>query len=244
MSLTYTTYVSQLANLMVVSSADANFATALPGIIDYAEQRIYRELDLLYTQVTTASSAVILSSGNRDFTLPTTYGTYITVDNLNVITPVGTLSSAGTRTPLVPTSREFIDTVYPSGRVSTGTPEFFALASMQTSANQVILGPAPDSAYYVEVIGIQRPTALTSANSSTILTQYVPDLFMAASMVFATAYQRDFGAMSDDPAASATWEKQYQSLFGSAMIEQVRAKFESEGWTSQSPSPLAKPQRV
>ena len=98
MSLNYTTYVSQLANLMVVSSADTNFATFLPGCIDYAEQRIYREIDLLYTQVTTATSATILSSGDRNFTLPTTNGTYITVDNINVITPVGTLSSAGTRT--------------------------------------------------------------------------------------------------------------------------------------------------
>ena len=240
MSLNYTTYVSQLANLMVVSSADTNFATFLPGCIDYAEQRIYREIDLLYTQVTTATSATILSSGDRNFTLPTTNGTYITVDNINVITPVGTLSSAGTRTPLVPASREFIDTVYPSGQTTTGVPEFYAMASN----TQVILGPAPGAAYYAEVIGVQRPASLSSANSSTILTQYIPDVFMAASMVFATAYQRDFGAQSDDPRAGASWEAQYQTLFGSAAMEQARAKFESEGWTSQAPSPAATPKRV
>tara|TARA_R110000868_G_scaffold13553_7_gene63047 strand:- start:1823 stop:2500 length:678 start_codon:yes stop_codon:yes gene_type:complete len=225
---------------MVVSSADANFTTFLPGCIDYAEQRIYRELDLLYTQVTTQSTGTILSSGVRDYTLPTTNGTYITVDNFNIITPVGTRSSAGTRTPVVPASRPFIDTVYPSGQTVTGVPEFYAMASN----TQLILGPSPDAAYYVEVIGIQRPAALSSANSSTIITQYVPDLFMAASMVFATAYQRDFGAQSDDPRASVSWEAQYKTLFASAAVEQARAKFEAEGWTSQQPSPIATPPRV
>lgn len=240
MSLNYATYVTQLANLLVVSSADTNFQIMLPGCIDYAEQRMYRELDLLYTQVTTASSAVILSSGNRNFTLPTTYGAYIIVDNFNVISPVGTLSSAGSRTPLVPATREFIDTVYPSGQTATGIPEFFAMASN----TEVILGPAPDAAYYAEVVGVQRPSPLSSTNSSTILTQYVPDVFMAASMVFGTAYQRDFGSQADDARSAQSWETQYQTLFGSAMAEQLRAKYQAEGWTSQSPSPIATPKRV
>lgn len=238
MSLNYTTYVAQVANIMVVGSTDASFTTMLPGMIDYAEQRIYRELDLLYTQTTDATSQV--SSGNRNFTLPTSIGTFITVDNLNIISPAATQSSVGSRVPLVPVDRSFIDLVYPSGQTATGVPEYYAMASN----TQIILGPSPDGAYYAEVVGIQRPAALSSANSSTILTQYVPDLFMAASMVFGFGYMRDFGGQADNPAASQSWENQYKTLFGSAMVEQARAKFESEGWTSQQPSPVATPKRV
>ncbi len=237
MALTYDSYVSQMATLVVVSSADTNFLTILPACIDYAEQRLYRELDLLYTQVTSASTSLILSSGNRNFT---NGSSFITIDNFNVLSPVGTQSSVATRVPLMPVSREWIDTVYPSGQTVTSTPEYFA----RISDTQIILGPPPDAAYYVEVSGIQRPSALSSGNSSTVLTQYIPDCMVAASMVFMTGYQRDFGAQSDNPQAAQSWEGQLQLLMKSAGFEQARAKFEAEGWTSQSPSPLASPKRV
>lgn len=233
MSLNYTTYVDQLANLMVVGSTNANFLTFLPGCIDYAEQRIYRELDPLTVQVIDTTT---VSSGNRNLSTPTTVGDYITVDAINIITPVTALSSNGTRNPLTATSPEVIDALYPSGQTTTGVPLFFAMRD----EDLVILGPAPDAAYQAEFIGIQRPAALSSANSSTFLTTYCPDLFMAASMVFATGYQRDFGAQADDPRASQSWENQYQLLFKSAAMEQARAKWESDGWTSQSLAPAGK----
>ena len=42
MALTYSSWVSQLANITVISSNDANFQIFLPGAIDYAEGRLYR----------------------------------------------------------------------------------------------------------------------------------------------------------------------------------------------------------
>lgn len=232
MSLTYSDYVSQLANLMVVSSADANFTTFLPGCIDYAEQRIYRELDLLFTQVTDATAQV--SSGVQEFSVSTAVGTFITVDQLNIITPAGTLSSQGTRVPLTPASPEFINNAFPTS-TATDVPEYYAMRSN----SRVLLGPVPDGPYYAETIGIQRPAPLSAANSSTILTQYIPDVFMAASLVFAFGYMRDFGGQTDNPQASQSWESQYQLLIKSATVEQFRAKHEAQGWTSQQPSPMA-----
>lgn len=230
MSLTYDTYVSQLANLMATSSANAEFQVFLPGCIDYAEQRIYRELDPLYVQTTDTTT---LSSGNREVTPPTSIGTYITVDQLNIITPVTATSTNGTRNPLTPVSPEVMDALYPSGQTVTSVPAFYAMRSPTI----VLLGPSPDAGYQAEFIGIQRPTALSSNNTTTFLTTYCPDLFVAASMVFAMGYQRDFGAQADDPKGSQSWENQYQMLFRSAVMEQARAKWESDGWTSQSPSP-------
>jgi hypothetical protein len=63
-------------------------------------------------------------------------------------------------------------------------------------------------------------------------------------MVFASAYMRDFGAQGpDNPAMGQSWETQYGKLFASAQVEQARAKFEGEGWGSNSPSPIATPKR-
>ena len=88
MSLTYTTYVDQVANIMAVDSTTSQFQTMLPGMIDYAEQRIYRELDLLNT--VTRDSTLSLTSNNRNFALPVTAnGIFITVQGINVITPAG-----------------------------------------------------------------------------------------------------------------------------------------------------------
>ena len=69
MSLNYGSYVSQISNLIVTSTADTNFNTMLPGMIDYAEGRIYRELDLQNTRV--SDTTVTLSSGYNFITLPT-----------------------------------------------------------------------------------------------------------------------------------------------------------------------------
>lgn len=234
MPLNYTTCVDQLSNLMVVGSTDANFQTFLPGAIDYAEQRIYRECDFIRTQVTDTSAST--TANTRALTLPTVQGTFITVDYINVITPAGTTAPSGSRVPLQQVDRSLIDNMFPSQSAATGTPEYYAMAS----DTEVIFGPSPDGAYNVEVIGVQRPAALSSANSSTFITQYCPDLFMAALMVFATGYQRDFGAQSDDPGKGASWENQYQLLKKSALEEQSRTKFAGEMWTSDSPSPLAK----
>jgi len=85
-SLTYSTFVTSLANLISVEPTDPGYLTALPNIIDDAEQRLYRELDLLSTMVTATG---LLTSGSRKFTLPTTSGTFVVVEEFNVITPAG-----------------------------------------------------------------------------------------------------------------------------------------------------------
>jgi hypothetical protein len=66
---------------------------------------------------------------------------------------------------------------------------------------------------------------------------------MAASMVFATAYQRDFGAMVDDPQRAASWESQYKILKESANLEELRKRFMGPAWQAMTPSPVATPAR-
>lgn len=235
MSLNYFSFVQRFAELTGTMKADVNPTIIVPGAIEYAEQRIYRELDLLYTQTTDATKQV--SSGVREFTISTSIGTFITVDQINIITPSATPSSAGVRVPLTVVAPEFLDITYPSGTVVTGVPEYYAMRSNSLA----LLGPVPDGAYFAETIGIQRPAALSSGNSSTILTQYIPDVFVAASMVYASEYIKDMRLQPSPPtqAKDQPWEQHYQTLVKSAAVEQFRAKHESAGWTSIQPSPLA-----
>lgn len=229
MSLTYTTYVAQLANIMSVDPATPQFQTMLPGCIDYAEQRIYRELDLLNTVVRNDSAT--LTTLNRNFTLPTTTnGNFITIQGINLVTPAGVATiDTGTRNPLQPTTRDFLDSVWNSA-TGAALPKLFAMIDQFN----IIVGPWPNAAYQVEVIGTIRPNPLSSTNTSTFLTQYLPDLFIAGSMIFASGYQRDFGSQADNPAQAVSWETQYEKLFASANMEELRKKFAGPGWTSMS----------
>lgn len=239
MALNYTTYIQQVAGLLQYTSTESFFQTFINGCIDYAEQRIYREAGFLAETVVDGTAQV--SSGVRNFTLPTGLGIYIVVDSINIVTPAGSPSSAGTVTPLLPVSQPYIDTVYPTALSSmTGTPSFFA----PVTNTSYLLGPAPDAPYFLQITGMQRPTPLSAANSSTFLTQYCPDLLVAASMVYGSGYQRDFGSQGDDPAKAQSWESQYKTLFQSVMTEEFRRKYESQGWSSNEPNPIATPPRA
>lgn len=234
MAYNYSTYVTDLANLLVVPSTDPAFLTVLPNIIDDAEQRIYRELDLLSTIVRDTSGN--LTANSRNFTFPQHM---VVLESLNVFTPVSTTTN---RYPLIPSTREWMDAVWPNEAASftPSIPNRYAMITDQ----QIIVGPPPDSTYTVEVIGTIRPTPLSATNPNTYLTLYLPDLFMAASMVFGAGYQMNFSAMSDNPAQSVSWESHYQTLFKSANTEEMRKKYVSQAWTPKQPAPIATPPRA
>lgn len=230
MSLTYSTYVAQIGNLMALDTTTSEFQTMLPGMIDYAEQRIYRELDLLSTVV--RDNTGVLVANNRNFALPSTSnGPFVTVQGVNVITPVNTTADNGTRHPLQPVSRDYLDLVWNSSTGAT-LPFLFAMIDQEN----IVLGPWPDSTYGVEVIGTIRPNPLSATNTTTFLTSYLPDLFVAASMVYGSGFMKNFGAQADQPQMSSSWEAQTQKLMESAKGEETRKKFASFSWTSLSTS--------
>lgn len=226
MSLTYDQYKTELALLMPDDATGANFLSNLPSVIDYAEQRLYRELNLLDT-VTRDSSANV-TANSREFTLPSSNGRFVVVNGINIITPSSATPSTGTRNALMQTSRDFIDFSWPSDTAATATtiPEKFAMITDQT----VIFGPPPGDSFNAEVIGTIRPTPLSSSNATTYLSLYLPDLFLAASMIFATGYMKNFGSQSDNPQMAQSWENQYQLLFKSADIEENRKRYGMGKW--------------
>jgi hypothetical protein len=215
----------------VTSETDPNWLAILPSAIDYAELRMCRELDFLSTVETTTDTVTIASQSQ--ITIPA--GTFVTLQNLNVITPAGISDpDMGTRVPLLPTSKEFLQYCWPSAS-NAGVPAYFAMIR----DNVFSLGPWPDAVYNIEIVGTQRPETLSETNTETFISQYLPDVFLMASMIFISGYQRNFGRMSDDPQMAQSYEAQYKSLMAGAMVEEYRKKFAASAWTSNSTSPVA-----
>ena len=236
--LTYSQYVNELANLAVVDPTNTEFVANLPQCITYAENRIYRDLDLLST--VTSQTGYSLSNGSRQLVFP--LSDFITIQEVNVITPIGVSDpNAGTRNPLLPVTKFWLDTVYGSGN-QTALPQYFAMLNQNT----IIVGPWPSGNYAVELVGTIRPDSLSASNTTTFISTYLPDLFLMASMVFISGYQRNFAlgsAQANDPQMPVNYESQYQTLLRGATVEEARKKFEAGGWTSMSPAVAATPSR-
>jgi len=231
----YATYVNQIALLAVVDPADPNFVSNIPSMIEYAELRILRDLDLLV--VSGSIEGYFLTVGSRQITIP--MGAMVVSEQINVITPYPVSDpELGVRNPMTPTTKEYLDMVYGDSSV-TGLPEYY----VPFNDNLFLVGPFPDANYYVEIIGTVRPQSLSVSNPTTFISQYLPDLFTMASMIYVSGYQRNFGRQSDDPQMAQSYEQQYKILLEGAVKEEVRKKYESVGWSSMDPSPLATPTR-
>lgn len=237
--LTHSTYVTQIATMAVVPEDDVNFVAILPQMITYAENRIYRKLDFIQVQQTLTSRST--AANTQSVTLGSDANTpdFVVLQEVNVITPAGTTDPvSGTIIPLLPASKEFLRWVYPSSS-SAGTPQFFA----PLTQTDILLGPWPNAIFTLQTVGTTRPASLSASNTTTFISTYLPDILIMASMIYISAFQRNFGRMSDDPQMSVTYEQQFNNLCTDAMIEEARKKFQASAWTSQSPPAAATPSR-
>jgi hypothetical protein len=223
--------------MAVVEPTNPEFLIILPQMITYAENRMYRDLDFLFTSV--ATTAYGMTAGSRQISVPT--GTFVVPEQINVITPAGTSDpDQGTRVPLLPTTKEFLDACYGSGiAANRGLPQYWVPFDDYT----FLVGPYPDANYSCEIVGTYRPASLSATNLTTFISLYLPDLFIMASMIYISAYQRNFGRANDDPQMAITYESQYQTLLKNADLEENRKKFEAAAWSSQEPSISATPTR-
>jgi hypothetical protein len=216
--------------MAVVPVSDPNFQIIIPSMIDYAELRMQRDLDFLNTSGTATYTG---TAGTYNLQLTQGYP-FVVMENIGVTDPATNYVSQ-----LTPVTKEWIYAVYPQGSTQ-GLPQYFA----PFNDNLMLVAPIPDQAYTFTVVGTQRFPTLSSTNTSTFISQYLPDVFIMASMIYISAYQRNFtSAASNDPQMAVTYESQYQALLKGAMVEEARKKFESSGWTSQSPSLAASPTR-
>lgn len=226
MAMTFTSFVLRAAQDIGPVGNGISWAAAIPEAIDYAEQRLYRELNLLGTIA--RDSTGLTTANTRNFTLPSTVGRFVVVQNINILTPAGSDINTGTMNPVVPASLDTLQYYWPSDTAASATtiPEIYAMVTDQT----LMFGPPPGAIFTVEVVGPIRPTTLSATNPTTYLTNYLPDLFHAAAMVSLTK-------------GGAEWEQTYQMLFKSALTEEGRKRAAGASWTPYAVEPGAIPQR-
>lgn len=227
-ALTYSTFVAELANLTEFQPTDPDFLANLPSAINYAEDRINRELNLLSTM--TSNNSLVLTPNDRTLDISSL--------NINVLSQVNIVSAPGDVifSTCTPVTKSFLDAVYDSA-ASAGLPSNFAMLTDKV----ILFGPFPDGDYRVEVTGTIWVPPLSQSNNTTWISTYLPDLMLAASMIWMAGFMRNFGSQADDPQMAMSWETQYGKLRDSASVEDARRRFASAGWTSQMPTPVTPP---
>jgi hypothetical protein len=254
--LSYNAYIQAIAGMAVYGAietagvwafTDAPPQLQVPNMLNYAELRIQRDLDLLAAQ---SSNLYTLTQGNYILQLP--------VDDFIIVQRASIVILNGGKTinvaPLVQVSQEFIQNVY-GGAASQGQPEYYAMVgdvfgNGADTYNQIAFGPTPNYAYSMRVHGLIRTQSLykyavagPADTSYTYISSYMPDMLIMASMIYISAFQRNFGVTSDDPAMGMTYEKQYQALRLGAIEEENRKKSQGSGWSSYSTPTAATPTR-
>ena len=216
---TYPLWVAAVSNLTsgnISGTPSLYLAAELPAAIDYAEGRIYRNFNFLTTVATDATQNTV--GLNRNVTIP---AAFVVVNDINIITPAGTVPDSGKRNLLTKASKEFLDLMWPS-KDGAAVPTLFAFLNQ----SQIVLGPWPDlSNYAVEFIGTQRPAPLSASNSTTFLTLNMADLFLAATMIHISGFMKNYGAQADDPAQGVTWEMQYGKIAEGIDGEELRKRY-------------------
>jgi hypothetical protein len=223
-----------LALLSQFNASDPNFQANLPTAIDYATDRITRELNLINT--TTSNSTLQCTPTTRVVSLASLNPVFNVLEDINLLTPSGvTNPDIAQRVPLTIQSRAFMNAVYgvaPAQGGVVGPPQDFAMVTDQS----IQVGPYPDATYNLEIVGTVRPSPLSGTTSTNWLSLYLPDLYMAAAMIQMSGFKMNFGSQSDDPKMAQSWETQYVTLRDSAATEDSMRKYYATGWASQLPN--------
>ena len=149
------------------------------------------------------------------------------VQGVAAITPASAVSpAAGTRNQLEPVSLDYIDSTWPT-EATTGLPDSWA----PFNDASIVVKPTPAQSYPVEITGTFRPNPMSVANPTTYIGNTYPDLLVAAVMIFATGYQRDFGQQSANPQMAVSWQQIYNDRLKIALGEEQRRKGSGVGWS-------------
>ena len=173
--MTYAELLQKVRDYTEVDSAVLT-DTIVQGMIRDAELRIFREVDADYTRE--------YATANLNINSP-----YL--DLPSAATTTATRTSIIVRSMLVfdstqtPTTKEYLDKRDTSfifeynSTGATGVPKYYANWKETT----IIMAPAPDAQYKVQLSYIYSPEALSATNTTTYLSDNVSDLLFYATMV-------------------------------------------------------------
>ena len=173
--MTYAELLQKVRDYTEVDSAVLT-DTIVQGMIRDAELRIFREVDADYTREYATAN---LNIGSPYLDLPSAATTSATRTSI-IVRSMLVFDSTQT-----PTTKEYLDKRDTSfifeynSTGATGVPKFYANWKETT----IIMAPAPDAQYQVQLSYIYSPEALSATNTTTYLSDNVSDLLFYATMV-------------------------------------------------------------
>jgi hypothetical protein len=173
--MTYAELLQKVRDYTEVDSAVLT-DTIVQGMIRDAELRIFREVDADYTREYATAN---LNIGSPYLDLPSAATTTATRTSI-IVRSMLVFDSTQT-----PTTKEYLDKRDTSfifeynSTGETGVPKFYANWKETT----IIMAPAPDAQYKVQLSYIYSPEALSATNTTTYLSDNVSDLLFYATMV-------------------------------------------------------------
>ena len=173
--MTYAELLQKVRDYTEVDSAVLT-DTIVQGMVRDAELRIFREVDADYTREY-ATANLNIDSPYLD--LPSAAATTATRTSI-IVRSMLVFDSTQT-----PTTKEYLDKRDTSfifeynSTGATGVPKFYANWKETT----LIMAPAPDAQYQVQLSYIYSPEGLSTTNTTTYLSDNVSDLLFYATMV-------------------------------------------------------------
>ncbi len=196
-TITYNQLLALTQNYTINNSPE--FLAAFPSMVNLAEVRIIRDLDLAIFDTTISG---VLVSGNSALAKPedliVQQDLFITINNQ--------------RTYLQLRSKGWIQD-YWRDLTQTATPQYFA----EDTQTAWLLGPTPDSPYPYTLNYTQRPEPMSITNQTTWIGNTVPECLMYAVYTGAMGYVRE--DVTNDQGQTQLWERSYMSEMAKARME-------------------------
>ena len=181
-TVTYSSLV--LAIQQTAENTGCEFVDSIPNFISRTEKRLTRDIDL---QGLTKFATTNFVTATPIYQKPTNA---LIVKNL-------TITSGGSRINLVMKTKEYLNDYWPD-RTSVGEPRYYA-----NYGTELLVAPAPASAYPAEISYVVEPTALASSTQEeNYFTQYCSNALFYGSMVEAALFMKN-------PTAANIWESFY-----------------------------------
>ena len=183
-----TTYSELVTQIRDYCETDSNVLTTtiVNDIIEHAELKIFREIDLdVFKKYKTAS----LTSSDAFVAMPGAlpvdfeFARYV-----HIFSPSGSLGGLtdNERVTLQKKDSSYINEYWPN-RTSTGIPKYYANWDNDT----IILAPTPNAAYTIELAYNAQPTGLSSSNTTTWVSNNAPQLLLYACLIEAFKFLKN-----------------------------------------------------
>ena len=229
-----TTYSELVTQIREYTETDSNVLTTtiVNDFIEHAELKIFRQVDLdvfrkYKTATLTAGDAFISMPG----AIPTDfeYARYINIFGTSGLS--GSSLTANERVFLDKRDPSFMNE-YRSDRTATGVPKYYANWDNDT----ILLAPAPNAAYTIELAYNALPTGLSSSNTTTWVSNNMPTLLLYACLTEAFKFLKN-------PNMASMYAQSYQELLTPLAAEQIgrRRRDEYKDGVVRIPIPSANP---